>query len=118
LTKTVLVVDDEAIVRLQMREIFEERGYAVLEGADGSAGLEIFQRHQEEISLVVLDLHMPELSGYELLAELQIIDPDVPIVVITGYTPDEERLPGIRAILRKPFNPKALLGLLSTLEEE
>ena len=46
---------------------------------------------------------MPRMSGYEALAELQIIDPDVKIIVITGLVADEDRLPGVLAVLNKPF---------------
>jgi len=114
----ILVIDDEEIVRMQVREIFEAAGYSVFEGANGEEGREVFREHQDQIALVLLDLRMPDMSGYETLAEMQIIDPDVKIIVITGYTPDEERLPGIKRILRKPLVLDMLLRVAREVLEE
>ncbi len=102
--ENILIIEDEAVVRLHIRKTLETTGYSMLEGVDGAEGLELFRSHQEQIVLVLLDLKMPNMSGYEALAEMQIIDPDVKIVVITGYIPDEELLPGGEAILRKPLD--------------
>ena len=55
---------------------------------------------------------MPNVTGYEMLAEIQIIDPDVNIVVVTGYDPNKERLPSVRTILRKPIKKDELLQVV------
>ena len=98
----VLIVDDEALVRELLRTVLESEGLDVLEARDGREGLEVFKGNQSRIDLVILDLNMPEMTGYDLQAELQIIDPDVKMIVVTGYMPDEERLVGVEEIISKP----------------
>ncbi len=98
----VLVVDDEALVRQLLRTVLENEGLVVLEACDGREGLEVFKCNQSRTDLVILDLNMPEMTGYDMQAELQIIDPDVKMIVVTGYMPDEERLVGVQEIISKP----------------
>lgn len=114
----ILIIEDEAVVRLHIRQTLETTGYSVLEGIDGVEGLELFRSYQDQIVLVFLDLKMPNMSGYEVLAEMQIIDSDVKIVVITGYIPDEELLPGVEAILRKPLETDELLQVVQEALKE
>lgn len=114
---TVLVVDDEETVRLFVDAALAREGYTVLEAGDGAEAVEVYRIRQEEIDLVLLDLGMPQMSGYEALAEMQVLDPDVRVAVITGLTPDEDRLPGIRGILTKPFGPAEVQGLVRGILE-
>lgn len=115
---TILVVDDEPAVRQFVEAVLRREGYSVLEAGDGGEALEVFRIRQEEIDLVLLDLGMPEMSGYEALAEMQVLDPDIHVAIITGLEPDEERLPGIRGILTKPFGPQEALKLVRAILEE
>ena len=110
-TKTVLVVDDDEPI-LNMVGRMLSPPHTVLRAADGVEALELFGAQGETIDLVLLDLGMPGMSGYEILAEMQIIDPDVDVVVITGLTPDDERLPGVRAVLGKPFTAADLNAVI------
>ena len=100
--QTVLIVDDDrAILNLLARAL--ESRYTVIEAADGREAVERFRDHEEEIHVVLLDLGMPEMSGYETLAQMQVVDPDVKVIVITGMEVEPERLPGILGVLTKPF---------------
>ena len=100
--RTVLVVDDEALVREMLRTVLEGEGLTVLEAGDGREGLERYKSDHGRIDLVILDLNMPGMTGYDMQAELQIVDPDVKMIVVTGYMPDEERLVGVQEIISKP----------------
>ena len=113
-SKHILIIDDEALIRLQLRDVLECAGYSVMEAADGVEGMELFRQHQEEIALAILDLNMPDMSGYDTLAEMQILDPDVSVVVVTGILPQAELLPGVKAILHKPYQSQQLR---STVQE-
>lgn len=114
---TILAVDDdEAILRLVTRAL--DGWCEVLQARTGTEALEVFRLQGDAVDLVLLDLGMPGLSGYEALAELQLIDPDVKVAVITGLEPDEERLPGVRRILTKPFRIDALAAAVRELLAE
>ena len=103
---TVLVVDDEEIVRATTRSVLEHAGFQVLIANDGDSALEIFREQHERIGAVLLDLSMPNLSGEATLRELQRIDPKVRVVLTSGYSEPEtaERFAslGVANFLRKP----------------
>ena len=101
---TILLVDDDSSI-LVMLEKSLTPGYDVLTATDADQAIDLFRVGGDAIELVLLDLGMPGMSGCETLAELQLIDADVKVVIITGLDPDEERLPGVAKILAKPFRP-------------
>jgi two-component system OmpR family response regulator len=84
----VLVVDDDTAVRGVLGAMLEHQGFAVREAASGTEGVETYARHAAEIDAVVLDVQMPEKDGPQTLAELRALDPDVPCVFVTGYSPN------------------------------
>jgi CheY-like chemotaxis protein len=88
-TETVLVVDDEPMVRKMVKRALERRGYTVLEADNGLAAIELFREHSSDIALVILDLTMPKMGGEEAFPELRKIRPDVKIVVSSGYNESE-----------------------------
>ena len=97
----VLIVDDDHVI-LDFLEDVLQGSYTVIRADNGKAAVEAFGAH-ENIDLVLLDLAMPLMSGYEALAEIQIMAPDVKVVVVTGVIPVHENLPGILGVLTKPF---------------
>ena len=109
---TVLVVDDEEIVRVTTRSVLEHAGFQVLIANDGASALEIFRAQHERIGAVLLDLSMPNLSGEATLRELQRIDPKVRVVLTSGYSEPEttERFAslGVANFLRKPSTAKEM----------
>ncbi len=107
----ILFVDDEAGIREAAEFLLEQAGYTVVTAKDGMTALEIYKREWEEISLVVLDLNMPELSGREVLENFTIINPDVRVLISTGYITPEERtgLKGIVEVIEKPFDFEQLV---------
>ena len=111
--KTILIVDDDHLI-LDFLEDVLAKSYTVVRATNGKAAVESFRAQDGNIDLVMLDLGMPEMSGYEALAELQIIEPDVKVVVITGLNPEREQLPGILGVLEKPF----LATQISTVVED
>ena len=111
--QTILIVDDDHLI-LDFLEDVLAKSYTVVRATNGKAAVESFRAQDGNIDLVMLDLGMPEMSGYEALAELQIIEPDVKVVVITGLNPEREQLPGILGVLEKPF----LATQISTVVED
>jgi PAS domain S-box-containing protein len=112
---TILVVDDEPMVRALARRALEAYGYTVLEAEDGREGLGILQTEAgEQVALVLADLVMPGMGGRELGTRLQDLHPGVPVLFMSAHTGDElarRRLlsPGIW-FLQKPFTPDELVS--------
>ena len=110
---TILVIDDEAPVRDAVTDILTMEEISVLAAPDGQAGLAIYQLHEAEIGLVILDLSMPGLSGEEALHELRQINGEVPVLLSSGYSQDEvaRRFAGQPAIsfIQKPYEIERLI---------
>jgi len=112
--ETILLVDDEPMVRDLGTEILRGYGYQVIEAADGLEALEIFNHKRAEIDLVILDLLMPKLSGKETLERLRQLDSTLKILICSGYgtrEPDSQLLAGDRQtpLVHKPFKPEELV---------
>lgn len=103
----ILLIDDEAIIRNIAQAQLTHLGYEVLIAEDGESGIDIFRLEKNRISLVILDLVMPKISGQETLRRLLEIDPAVKVLVASGfnYHEDENKLPGPGAagFIQKPF---------------
>jgi len=78
-----LIIDDEPVIRQTIREIFEYEKYAVEEAADGLEGISKIKDNDYDV--VLLDIKMPEMDGLEVLAKVQIIKPELPVVMISGH---------------------------------
>ncbi|MFZ1081247.1 MAG: response regulator, partial [Candidatus Kryptoniota bacterium] len=102
----ILFVDDEVGIREAAQFLLEQIGYEVITAKDGISAIEIYKKEWRKISLVVLDLNMPELSGREVLENFTIINPDVRVLIATGYITKDERtgLKGIVEVIEKPFD--------------
>jgi PAS domain S-box-containing protein len=108
----VLVVDDEVAIRSLLQNSLEELGYTVLTAENGVQALELFDRSTQEIMLVLLDLNMPVLDGGETAAALQLRNPRIPILVMSGLADHAglHRLANVRiaGFVPKPFSPDQL----------
>ena len=106
--ETVLVVEDERVVLKMLRSLLAESGYRVLTAGNGQEALETYDRHGDEIALVLTDLVMPGMSGMELFHRLKERDPGVRVAVITGYPledgGDELLSRGVVAWVQKPVD--------------
>lgn len=114
----VLVIDDEESVREAVADILAMQGITVISAANGNNGVALYNEHQNEIELVLLDLSMPGMSGYNTLIALRQIDPTVRVILSSGY--DEAEAMGQlksekpNGFLHKPYN---LNRLLQTVKE-
>jgi two-component system, cell cycle sensor histidine kinase and response regulator CckA len=112
-TETVLLVDDEEFVKQLGVRILTKHGYTVLQAKNGKEALDLFKKEGSQISLVILDLIMPEMGGTECLKELLKIDPQVNVLVASGYSADasvkETIQIGAKGFVSKPFRVKELL---------
>jgi CheY-like chemotaxis protein len=103
----VLLVEDEEPVRKMTRVMLTRLCYTVLEASDGVEAVELFQQRQNEIRCVLCDLTMPRMGGWETLAALRKISPDIPIILSSGYDKDQvmagEHAEWPQAFLGKPY---------------
>jgi two-component system cell cycle sensor histidine kinase/response regulator CckA len=106
-TETILLVDDEEMVRALGQRVLELCSYTVLMAEDGVQALEAYQAHREEIGLVVLDVIMPLMGGLECLRRLRELDPRVKVLISTGYIDrslaQELVAEGALGVVEKPF---------------
>ncbi len=111
---TVLLVDDEAMVRDVARAMLERAGFDVLTAQDGYEAVEIFRDHGDDCCCVVADLAMPRMNGEETFRELRTLDPGVRVVLTSGYDEQEASArfsgSGLAAYVQKPYTYTRLIG--------
>ncbi len=109
---TILLVDDDVNLRTVCQEVLKSMGHKVLIARDGGSALECFNQHREEIELVITDIVMPVMGGFELAAQLRQFNENLPFIFMTGYDPKHTDIPEelLRnsTMLHKPFYMSAL----------
>ena len=107
---TILVVEDEALVRMTTATVLEQAGFRVMEAASGPDALEVMER-EPEVDLVLTDYAMPGMTGLELTHALRAGRPDLPVLMVTGYAelPKAASVDGL-IIVAKPYRPEDLVG--------
>jgi sigma-B regulation protein RsbU (phosphoserine phosphatase) len=107
----VLVIDDDALMRMTLRAYLEDSGYSVVEAEDGEQGMELFNRERPDI--VLTDLRMPKMDGFEVIARLKRDSPGTPIIAITGTGDEDTAAEAVRRgacdALLKPINDLSIL---------
>ena len=113
----ILVVDDESRMRKLVHDFLAREGYAVVEAADGEEALDIFYS-DKEISLIVLDVMMPKINGWEVCREIRKIS-KLPIIMLTAKGDESDELNGFEIgadeYISKPFSPKILVARVTAL---
>ena len=114
---TILLVDDEPVIRETAKMLLNGMGYKVIEAENGREGVEIYQQNTDTIDLIILDMIMPEMSGRDAFDAIRILSPDVPIVLSSGFsiTSDIEamRSNNLQAIITKPYRRHELGKVVS-----
>jgi signal transduction histidine kinase/ActR/RegA family two-component response regulator len=109
----ILVVDDEAAIRAVAKGVLEASGYRVLTAENGVAAAALYGRHRDEIRVVLTDMIMPEMDGAATIRALRELDPDLPIIAMTGLGlngPDAATaLAGVQTLLLKPYTAGTML---------
>ncbi len=120
--RTVLVIDDEEDVREILQMMLESTGLVVLTAADGPEGIELFRQQSSHIAAVLLDMTMPRMGGVEVLAELRRLDEGIPVLLCSGYgpqnTPAKLPLDQIAGFIAKPFEMDNLLETVFAVIEK
>ena len=113
----ILVVDDESRMRKLVHDFLAREGYEVLEAGDGEEALDIFYQ-QKDIALLVLDIMMPRINGFEVCREIRQTS-KVPIIMLTAKGDERDELNGFDIgadeYISKPFSPKILVARVNAL---
>jgi DNA-binding NtrC family response regulator len=116
---TVLVVDDEPLLRKLMRLMLEQAGFEVLTATDGRDAMKVSEMHRGHIDLLVSDVRMPVMDGPTLVQEMLETDPNLPVLFVTGSS---ERVPRRKdkyfPFIEKPFSAGNLLGTVRKMLEK
>lgn len=114
----ILIADDEEVVRTFIAGVLENAGYRAMTASDSEKTLKVFKTKLKKIKLIILDMIMPEISGNELFEQLRTIDPDVKILVVSGYPDsayDKKLFEKNARFLKKPFMCETLLSSVRDL---
>ena len=112
----ILVVDDESRMRKLVKDFLQREGYSVLEAGDGMEAMDIF--YEQKIDLVILDVMMPRMDGWQTCREIRR-DSTVPIIMLTARSEERDELQGfelgVDEYIPKPFSPKILVARVGAL---
>jgi DNA-binding NtrC family response regulator len=109
-----MVCDDEVLMRQVTSKLLRKMGYRTVEAADAVTALEQYRLHAQELVLVVLDVLLPGRSGFEVFRDLHEFDPDLPVLLSSGFGKGEQvsraLKEGLAGFLQKPFGYEGLRG--------
>ena len=107
-SETVLVVDDEEMILDVGKAMLSRLGYTVMTAQGGQAGVEVYSEHRETIAAVILDMVMPGTSGESTFQQLKAIDPNVVVLLSSGYSLNDQASriieKGCEGFIQKPFS--------------
>ena len=106
MTLSILLAEDEALLRMLAADTLRDSGYEVIETGDGAAALEVL-KSGAHVDLLISDIKMPRMTGYELVEAGLSLRPDLPVLLMTGYShePMPKSIAGANIpVLHKPFN--------------
>jgi len=113
---TILIIDDEELIRSTASAMLRSMGYRVILATNGLEGVETFTETKDEIDLIILDMIMPIMGGREAFAKLREIDPTIPIVLSSGFSKEGDleamSAQGISGFLQKPFRRDELAEMV------
>ena len=117
---TVLVVEDEPVVRAVAQALLSRNGFTVLTAPDGASALDVLREHPAGIGLILLDMTMPGMTTDEIVQAIRALDPTVPILLNSGYTSNgvvKQMLAedSVQGFLGKPYDPDQLLNTINQL---
>ena len=115
----ILVVEDNKTNQLIAKSLLEPVGFRVWLGNDGQEGVDLFKAHRSEINLILMDLHMPVLNGYQAAEQIRVLSAEIPIVAMTADVIEgvKEKCEacGIHHYISKPFDPEQFVAIISNI---
>lgn len=109
----ILIVDDNQFIRELVQDALSMQGITVLSAETGRAGVGIYKYHRREISLVLLDINMPDTDGFTVLRQLRQIKPDVKVVFSSSDSVPADEMRGVTGYLPKPYSYQELVDIVN-----
>jgi two-component system cell cycle sensor histidine kinase/response regulator CckA len=113
-TETILIVEDELMLQELLRALLEGQGYTVLTASDGAEAVEVFTANKDRIALVLSDMGLPKLGGWEAFEQMRAVKPDLKAILASGYFDIELKAEilraGARDFIQKPYVPDRILA--------
>ena len=115
---TILIVDDEARMRILIKDFLTKNDYKTLEAGDGEEAIDVFEENKNKISLILLDVMMPKLDGWSVLRKIRT-ESGVPVIMLTARGEEQDELfgfeLGVDEYISKPFSPKILVARIEAI---
>jgi|GEM_PF-3401646 len=116
---TILMAEDDDMVRSLALEVLEDAGYTIIEATNGAEAVELFKEHRDSIDLVLLDVIMPKMSGQQAWEKIHEISPDLPVIFSSGYSFNELKKNTLIAekgrLIQKPYTPDQLMDTIAKI---
>jgi len=120
--RTILVAEDEEAMALLLNKTLSKRGYKVLIARDGEEAVNLYQRHKHETDLVLLDIGLPKMAGWDVIQKIKEVSSSINIIVSSGYLDPDFRArlhqTGVKHFLDKPYTTDAVVETLQAVLEE
>jgi DNA-binding NtrC family response regulator len=121
-TETILVVDDEEMLKDLARDILMRYGYTVLTAVSGGEAVELYRKNKKEIAAVVLDIVLPDVDGREAFRRIREIDPAAKVIISSGYNQERDATDllkeGAVRFLQKPYRVASLVETVGEVIEK
>ena len=118
---TVLIVEDEPRMLLLLEEVFSRHGYQVLAASDGEQAIEVYRLYKLRIDVVLLDVGLPKITGWQVFLKMKEENPDVRVVIASGYLDPKIKADmsgaGVKHFVDKPYELDDLLEIVQNLFE-
>jgi len=120
--ETLLIAEDEAMLLDLLKMMFEDEGYTVLAARDGEEAIELFRANRNSVALVLSDMGLPKLGGWEVFQRLREMNPSLKVILASGFIDasvrDDMLQRGAADVLQKPYVPQAILDRIRQLLDE
>ncbi len=118
-SRSVLIIDDEEMIRDLARDVLEMHGFHILSAENGVDGVAVYKKNKDTIACIILDLTMPRMSGRETYLQLKAIDKNAKIILSTGHGKDKMTQEiielGVHGVIQKPYRIEELLRLVQKM---
>jgi two-component system cell cycle sensor histidine kinase/response regulator CckA len=118
---TILVAEDEEPVARLLKRILQEHGHDVLVARDGKEAVELYDHHQQEVDVVLLDIGLPKMAGWDVVGRIREKNPHANVVVTSGYIEPAVKSKmyqlGVKAFIYKPYVPDHVAATVQSFIE-